>query len=234
MAEDSAQEAAAGIIDDLYPMDDPAEGPEDQVVEGEQQQEEEDDLIPEIAWETPEELKDILDAPEYEDDDDDDDDEPEQVPELDDEYDDPEKQRLAKRLAKMQKQLKWEKDQKIKASRKNWEAEARKYYQFSNPEVIQATSRRAFLKQAEAQHMAVAKVAKPVFDRLAKEREKMKEQAMAEARAEAEQRWGRPTTGPSAPVNQSNTQGNRRERLESSKGLKDVLKAKLNSGEVKL
>ena len=156
-------------------------------------------------------------------------------PTYEDEYEDPEKARLAKQLARAQKQLQWEKEQKVKASRKNWEAEAQKYFQFSNPSIIQANSRRAFLKEAQRQHEAVAKVAKPVFDQLAEERKRLKEQALAEARAEAEERWGRPIAGPQGANNYlENTQTVERKRLESARGLTSVIKARLASGDTKL
>lgn len=202
---------------------------------GEQPQVEEEAFeLPEINWEVPAELQELLEEPDF---DEDEDLEPvAEVPVQDEyEYDDPEKQQLVRQLAKANKKLEWERQQKIKAARKGWEAEANKYFQFSNPAIIQADSRRAFLKQAQAQHEAVAKVAKPIFDSLAEERKRIKEQALAEARAEAAERWGRPSTGPTAAMApETNTQNTRRERLESSKGLASVIKQKFATGEVKI
>lgn len=240
MAERPAQEAAAGIAGDLisevaqegFLEDD--EAPEGEPT-GEQQQDDDGIEVPEITWETPEELRDVLETPDF--------DEDEEIEEFegegnvaptfdDDEFEDPEKARMAKQIKKMQKQLAWSEEQKVKASKKAWSDEARKYFQFSNPEVIQAKSRRAFLKEAQRQHQAVTKIAKPIFDAMAEERAKIKEQALAEAKAEAEQRWGRPTTGPTATTNIEDTQRMSRQRLEAGRTLTDVLKAKIRSGEV--
>ena len=236
MAETPAQQAAAGLLDELAEFAEPeeaAEAPEAQA-EGEQPQDELE--VPEIAWETPEELKELLEAPDF--------DEEEEVeefegegnaaPTFEDEYEDPEKEKLRKQLLKAQKKLAWAEEQKAKASQKAWADEARKYFQFSNPDLIQAKSRRAFLKQAQAQHEAVAKVAKPVFDQLEELKAKAKEEALAEARAEAAQRWGSPITGPQANANLEDTQQLRRERLNQGQSLANVLKGKLVRGEVNL
>jgi len=255
MPSEPAQQAAAEVISDLMVdpvaaegvatmdaiMPDPSldagslipdEAPEAQA-EGEQPQEDELE-IPEINWETPEELQAVFDAPDF--------DEEEEVEEFEgegnvqptfteDEYDDPEKAQLKKQLAKANKKLAWENEQRVKAQQGKWADEARKYYQFCNPELIQAKSRRNFLKQAEAQHMAVAKVAKPVFDQLSELKAKAKAEALAEARAEAEQRWGAPTSGPTTTTTLENTQTVHRERLQQGQSLTNVIKAKLIKGQ---
>lgn len=237
MADTPAQEAAAGVMNDLLgELEEFTEQPEstDEASEestDEQQQDETE--VPEITWETPEELREVLEAPDF--DEEEDDDEPvaqEQEFQFDD--DDPEKIRMAKQLAKMQKKLAWAEEQKVKASRKAWADEARKYFQFSNPEVIQAKSRRAFLKEAQQQHAAVAKVAKPIFDQINQDKEQIREQIRAEERARAEKMWGRPTSGPTPAVNLEDTQTSARKRLEQGRNLTDVLKSKIKSGEVKL
>jgi len=233
---DPAQDAAAGIIDDVFADTFSEETDEAAEPEGEAEQQQEDGPeIPDINWEVPEELQEVLDSPDF--------DEEEEVQEFEgegnvnydqeDDFQDPEQ--LQRQLKKLQKQLRWEQEQKTKQGRKLWADEARKYFQFSNPEVIQAKSRRAFLKEAQRQHEAVAKVAKPVFDQLAEEKKKIREEALAEARAQAEQMWGRPTTGPTGVQNiGETTQSVQRKRLESSRGLTQVLKDKLKTGEVKL
>ena len=259
MPSDPAQQAAAGVLEDVM-------ADEAAVVESHQEQDAEifgsrapvvaeplipgdaneateeveqpqDELeVPEIAWDTPEDLKELLEAPDF--------DEEEEVeefegegnvaPSFDDEYDDPEKEKLRKQLAKAQKKLAWAEEQKVKAARKGWEAEARKYFQFSNPDLIDAKSRRAFLKQAQAQHQAVAKVAKPVFDQLAEIKQKAKEEGLAQARAEAAQRWGSPISGPQSAHNLEDTQTLKRERLQQGQNLAKVLRGKLQRGEVNL
>ena len=77
-------------------------------------------------------------------------------------------------------------------------------------------------------------MAKPVFDQLAELKAKVKEEGLAEARAEAEKRWGAPTTGPQATTNLEDTQQMKRQRLESGQGLSSILKGKLQRGEVNL
>lgn len=237
MADTPAQEAAAGLLEELAQFtEDESVETNEAPVEGEQPQEEvEETGLPEINWEVPEELQELLETPDFEEDEDD---EEPLAPAAEfevDEYADPETAKLAKRLAKAEKQLQWEKQQKIKASQKLWQAEAAKYFQFSAPSTIQANSRRAFLKEAQRQHEAVAKVAKPIFDQLAAEKAKLKEQAIAEARAEAAEMWGRPTTGPTgAQIIQENTQTVKRARIESSRGLTGVLKEKLLKGDINL
>ena len=236
---DPAQEAAAGVAADLLAEVEPfTEDPEADATEAtdEVEQPQEDEGLPEITWDTPEELKELLEAPDFEDEEDD---EPvlAQTQDYDepDEYEDPEKARLQKQLAKMQKKLAWAEEQKAKASQRSWADEARKYFQFSNPDTIQAKSRRAFLKEAQRQHDAVAKVAKPLYEQLAAEKAKLKEQALAEARAEAEARWGAPTTGPTtAAAYTENTDTTKRERLQQGRSLTDVLRTRIKSGDLKL
>jgi murein L,D-transpeptidase YcbB/YkuD len=247
MPSDPAQQAAAGVMGDFIETQEqldallpdpntvapmiPAEAPEAAVAEGEQPQ---DDVeIPEINWEIPDELKEELEAPDF----DDEDDEPVFQPAAEQEedgYDDPEKAQLRKQLAKAQKKLAWENEQRVKASRKNWAEEARRYFQFSNPDIIEASSRRAFLKEAQRQHDAVAKVAKPVFDQLAELKAKVKEEALAEARVEADQRWGAPTTGPSAAATLETTQSVQRERMAQGKSFTDHIRGRIKKGDLKL
>lgn len=234
MAEETpAQQAAAGLLDELAEFTEP-EAAEATEAETEVEQPQDELEVPEINWETPEELKDLLEAPDFEDDDDDEPPVVAQNYEPEDEYEDPEKAKLQRELAKLQKKLAWEQEQKAKQGRKLWADEARKYFQFSNPDMIEAKSRRAFLKEAQRQHEQVARVAKPVFDQLAELKAKAKEEALAEARAEAEQRWGSPITGPQTTTTLEDTQSNQRARLQSGQSLANVLKGKLQRGEVNL
>lgn len=237
MAEDPAQQAAAGLLADLEQYTEPEETNEAPEAEAEVEQPQDEVEVPEISWETPAELQELLEAPDFEDDDEDElrvTDEPSLVSNTWDEEEDPEKAALQRKIAKLEKKAAWAEEQKIKASRRGWADEARKYFQFSNPDLIEAKSRRAFLKQAQAQHEAVAKVAKPVFDQIAELKQKAKEEALAEARAEAEQRWGAPITGPQAQTNLETTQTMRRERLQQGQSLTSVIKSKFKNGEVNL
>jgi hypothetical protein len=239
MADTPAQEAAAGVLGDFVETEaqlnellpDPGEiepliPNEATEAEADVEQPQDDETLPEINWETPDEIRELLETPDFEDDDD----EPEVefvAQQDDDEYDDPEKAQMRKQLAKMQKKLAWAEEQKAKASRKEWAAEAKRYFQFSNPDVIEAKSRRAFLKEAQRQNEAVAAVAKPLYEKLQAEKAQLKEQALAEARAEAEKRWGAPSAGPTTASNyEENTQTNQRERLRQGQGLVSVIKQK--------
>lgn len=227
---DPAQDAAAGLLADLEQFSAEAdEAATGQVAEQQQEETEEANPFPEINWDTPEELKDVLNTPDFEEEEVEDTWEDEGGQVEDEEFEDP---RMAKKMKKLEKQLAWEREQRVKASRKAWAQEAQKYFQFSNPEVIQANSRRAFLKEAQKQHLAVAKVAKPLFDQLAAEKAVLREQALAEAKAEAEQRWGRPTSGPTYQQAPVNTDTVRRERLNSARGLTKVIGDKLKKGDV--
>lgn len=237
---DPAQEAAAGVAADLLaevePFTEETEAEDATEATDEVEQPQEDEGLPEITWDTPDELKELLEAPDFEEDEEDD--EPvlaQSQFEETDEYEDPEKARLQKQLAKMQKKLAWAEEQKAKASQKSWAEEARKYFQFANPDTIQAKSRRAFLKEAQRQHDAVARVAKPLYDQLAAEKARLKEEARAEARAEAEAAWGRPTSGPTTAASYTeNTETTKRERLQMGRSLTDVLKTRIKSGDLKL
>lgn len=235
MAESPAQSAAAGLIDELVSegLVEPDEASAEDAVE--QQQEEETPDTPGFSTDLPLELEDLFNTPDF--DEDEEDDTPSAVAEEYEvnEYDDEDKQKMARQLNKLNKQLAWERSQKVNVARKAWSVEATKYFQFSNPEVIQADSRRSFLKQAKAQHDAVAKVAKPIFDQLKADRASMKEELMKEARTEAERRWGRPPqgTGGNAPPTGS-TDTLKRERITQSRGLKDVILARMKAGEVNI
>ena len=240
MPSEPAQEAAAGVAADLLaevePFTEEPEAEETTEATDEVEQSQEDEGLPEITWDTPEELKELLEAPDFEDEDDD---EPVLAPaaeqEDEDEYDDPRVAQLRKQNEKLQKKLAWAEEQKAKASQKSWADEARKYFQFANPDTIQAKSRRAFLKEAQRQHEAVAQVAKPLYEQLAAEKARLKEEALAEARAEAEKRWGAPTTGPTtAAAYSENTDTTKRERLAAGRSLTDVLKTRIKSGDLKL
>lgn len=252
MPSEPANQAAAGVISDIFAeedegsataeavMPDPTQ-PEDLIPneatsDPEVEQPQDELELPQINWDIPEELKDELEAPDF-----DEEEESEweseggrveEAPE--DEYEDPERAKLRKQLAKAKKQLAWAEEQKAKASQKNWAAEAQKYFQFSNPNIIQAKSRRAFLKEAQRQHEAVAKVAKPVFDQLEAQKEKLREQVRAEERARAEQMWGAPTAGPAAAHQPEDTQTMQRQRLAQGRSFTEVVRAKIKGGDYKL
>lgn len=209
----NASEAAAGVLEDMFgepgneapvepvsPAPTPvAEAPAAPVQETEPAQ-------PVAEDEMPEDIKALLDGPDFEEDDD----EPvapaaQAEPEYDDdEYEDPEVAKLRKRLAAEQKKTAWLEQQRLERERKGWEKEAAKYLPHSEPFLgnINATSKRAFLREARDYHEAVKA-------HIAKHGQADVERAKEEAKAEAQAAWGNPTTGPGTTpldVNQAEAQ----------------------------
>ena len=117
--------------------------------------------------------------------------------------DDDEKRKLKSELAKLQKKVAWESEQRIKASEKNWREEAARRFPLADVDEIKATSRRQMLAKAAEQHARYDKKLKPITSAL----EALKAQAVAEVKAEARQQaeeaWGKPTAGPAVPTVQS-------------------------------
>ena len=135
----------------------------------------------EEAEETLQELKELLDEDddgytEHEDDDD-----------------------LRAKVHKLEKALLFQKEQRAKSERKNWQKEAEERFPLANFTGIQATSRRAFLKAAAESHNAAYRHLSPYLERLEAERNAAIEEAKEKAKQEAIQAWGEPTVGPSVP-----------------------------------
>lgn len=143
--------------------------------------------------------------------------------------DDDEKRALKSRLAKAERQIEWERKQRAKVAEKEWRAEAGRRFPLSDPDTINATSRRGFLRQAAEQHQRVEKKIKPVTDALEALRTETVQEAKQEARVEAAQQWGVPTAGPSAAhaVVQSQQKEIRREDYRS---FHEYAAAKLKAG----
>lgn len=143
--------------------------------------------------------------------------------------DDDEKRALKAQLAKATKQIEWERKQRAKQAEKEWRSEASRRFPFSDPDTINATSRRGFLRQAAEQHQRVAKKVKPVLDALEQTRSATIQEAKQEARVAAAQQWGVPTVGPSAAhaVVQSQQKEIRREDYRS---FHEYAAAKLKAG----
>lgn len=120
------------------------------------------------------------------------------VEEEEDEYNEYESE-AEKELRRKLKQVEKERDHyraiREKNDRKQWEKEASEYFTLATPLFgeIQATSKRAFMRQAKAIHekldpMVQEKVIKPAQAALEAEREKIR----AEERERAAKAWGRP------------------------------------------
>lgn len=198
---DEVAAAVAGVFSDLFP------GGEDAAVaepEGSEQS------APEAA----EEAAPAFDIPSFEADTDgiedllaqddaeytlEDDDDPEPVLEQIGEYDDPEVAKLKAKLAKAEKQIKFQSELRAKDNQKQWRAEGARRFPLADVEDIDATSRRGFLRKAQEQHERYERKLKPITEAL----DQLKTAAVAEvrqqARGEAEQAWGRPTSGPNVP-----------------------------------
>ena len=117
-------------------------------------------------------------------------------------YKDPEVAKLEKKLAAAQKKIDWQNERELARGRKVWRAEAEKYLPYSTPflDGIAATSRRGYMKQAAAYHEANKGF-------LEKQGQAHVETAKAQAKAEAQEAWGRATTGPgTAPLDVSAAQ----------------------------
>ena len=141
-----------------------------------------------LGEEDPETTDEIEEAPQYE--------EP-------DEYVDD----STKELQKLQKQLEWERGQRIKLASKNWVAEAKRRFPLSDPHSLQVDSRRAMLREAKLQHDRTSKLVKPLLEQLKQQAKAEQEQTQADSRQQEVNAWGRPSTGPPVPV-MENVEGN--------------------------
>lgn len=136
----------------------------------------------------PEDLVELLDGPDL-------DDETEPV-ELD-EYQDSDE--LARELARTRKRNQWLEQRATAVDRKNWVKEAKQYFPRSNPDRIQATSKRSFLRAARDEHDAVTAQIQPELDRVAALEKAAKEKLAEADRAVEAAKWGRPVTGAGGP-----------------------------------
>jgi len=192
-------DAAAAVIDDLLGDQDaaaqaPPEGQATEQTATEPPAEAPEIDIPNWTADTtgldflsePDEPEDVFSEDEPED-------EPEEEPNWDEDAD---TQKLRSQYKKLEKKLEWERQQRIKASRKQWEAEAARRFPLSDPSDIDADSRRAFMRKAYEQHTRVEKKVKPMLETLEKFRTEIVDEAKAEGRAAAAAAFGSPTTGP--------------------------------------
>lgn len=133
----------------------------------------------------------------------DDDDEPTVTPsysvnEEDDEYVDDETRKLRTELRRAQKQLENERKQRAESNIVNWRDKYRKMYPLADVEGINATSRRAFERQAILSHNKNYEVLKPHIEAFKVARGELQNETVSEERARVQQAWGKPTTGPGA------------------------------------
>jgi hypothetical protein len=115
---------------------------------------------------------------------------------------DPEKKELLKKLRAAEKKAQFFEEKRVESERGKWSEEAAKYFPYAAVDAIKATSRRAFLREAKAQHEArkteVEQVEEKVRPKLEAElRDRIRKEVEAEFRAagkeSAAQAWGSPT-----------------------------------------
>jgi hypothetical protein len=111
-----------------------------------------------------------------------------------DEYVDPQVAHLRAELKRVQKQAEYEKGLRLKSDRKKWEKEAAQFFPLADPSTIKAESRRAFRREAHAQHERMKN--NPQFKAFL-EAERLR------VRQEAAAAWGKPTSGPGAPPSEA-------------------------------
>jgi hypothetical protein len=167
----------------------------------------------------------LLDDPLEEEEDD------EEPPEEDDTaYDEYDPNQLQARLKKAEKQLKWSEEQRVTQGRKNWKAEAERRFPLADVDEITATSRRGFLKAADASHKRYKRKLTPILAQL-KGAEKAEEEARrAEDREREAGQWGRPRGGPQQPLTEQAEAATSQERNLDRRnygGVKEMVKARL-------
>lgn len=125
------------------------------------------------------------------------------------EYDETVDLDAAAKIRAQEKRIQFLEQQIVKKSRKGWvEENLRKYpllatYARDEVEKIDATSRRAFAREAAKLHDRFSAVAKPLLDDLAKAKAQIKTDATTEARQEVQAAWGKPAVDPAAPAAQA-------------------------------
>jgi hypothetical protein len=235
MADPTATAAARGVLED---MGMPAEGNEAEETPSnaaEPAQDSESDPTfepgagtepaqpdPEDTVEIPDEIRELLEEPDF-------DVEAEaevaasNVQEDDEEqygeYEDANLASERKARIKAEKRAEWLEQRRVEENRGKWEQEALKYFPHAKPFIgkIDATSRRGFLKQANAYHETIAKhVSEVAPGTLAADREKLKE----ELKAELEASWGKPLVGPGKAENDN---ASAQDAWETARGNRDLL-----------
>lgn len=228
-AADAALDAARELVaDDLAggAVEAPAEGEQPEAVADEAEPQETDSTF-DIDPELPDDVKALVDEPDFEE-------EAEvelsaEEPDDDDDYEyDEEKRELKKQLKIAQKKAEHFEKLRLQADRSKWEAEAEKFFPFADPQAIQADSRRAFLRQAKAQHEQIKTAVQPVIDKFQADRETIRAELEAEIRAEVTAAWGRPTVNPNPVPAEAKDKTDKVDALIQSRGLAAGIREMLN------
>lgn len=146
-----------------------------------------------------------------------------------DEFVDPDE--LARENAKLKKRLEWAEQQKAKAEQAKWQAEARKHFPYANVDSINATSRRAFLKQARAMHESNKALIAPQIEALRAKEAALRAEVEAKVKAELAEAWGKPNLGggPSGAPVEAAAAADELQRARNSRNLAGIAKALMNS-----
>lgn len=133
-------------------------------------------------------------------------------------YADEDHDELARRLVATERQLEWERSQRITQGQKSWATEAAKYFPLSSPDTITADSRRGYLRAAKEQHQRNYALLKPKIDELEATLAAAKVTALGEAREAAAGAYGRPTLSVGAPPPATTAD----DRLAAARGKRDL------------
>lgn len=143
---------------------------------------------------------------------------------------DEEKQALRRQVAQLQKRAQWEQEQRVAQSQKKWREEAARRFPLSDPGTINATSRRAMLRDAKAQHDRVSTKIRPLLDRLEQERTQVLTETRQEVRREAQQAWGKPAVNVGqAAVEAPQSPG--QSKLRRGESFYDRVRSRLGAGD---
>jgi len=218
--------AVAGTIADLFggsdaAPDEPANSPNDAAADEPQDAAVVLPTIPAL----PEDLLEFLDEPEF--------DEPDVVEQHDtDEFVDPDE--IARKLAVAERRLAYAEQKRAEAERTKWVAEATKFFPYADTSKINATSRRAFLRQARDAHQSVASHVTPLLADIEAAKEAARKQAYEEAKAEAAAAWGRPNLGggPSGAPLEAADAADKLDAARNSRNMTKVVKALMEGNRI--
>lgn len=157
--------------------------------------------------------------------------------EVDEEFDienewDPEKKEILKRLYAAEKKAQFYEEKRAEEAAKNWSQEAEKYFPYADTSKIQATSKRAFLRAAKAEHDAkkaeIASLEERVRPKIeaaikADLRAEIEAEVRAELKEQTAQAWGSPTVNVTTGA-QGVTNDERFNKVMRSRGLAAALR----------
>jgi hypothetical protein len=134
---------------------------------------------------------------------------------------------LKRELVKERKRAEHEKSLRVSSQQSAWKKEAVRYFPLSEPQLanINASSRRAYLREAKAAHEAMKPQVQKFLDR---EKKRLQE----EAKANAHEAWGKPQVGPGAPPSDAKSRADALDKARATGSLLNVLKERLKSDQI--